>query len=307
MGSLKAPANKIKGCTLPDYPLKKNITMTRFILTISFVHLLNSVTAHAQLIKIEVKEGNKFIVEKTTITTNSAQVMGQTMENKADLTSTTVYEVVVAKADGFDLQSTLTKMKINASIMGQDMNFDSDKKDNKGPVAKEFNNLINKPSSISINPKGEIIHNNKKKLAILEMLEQGTAENEIATDIYIPALINKELKAGYSFPETSMQTKEKHSSKDSGMYTITGIDNGIASVSYTGKQFTTGVMEQMGMEMTTSSNNTVTKQFWVDIKTGIVLMQRSTIDAATDINAGAMVIPSTSKTITTINITRSGN
>ena len=139
------------------------------------------------------------------------------------------------------------------------------------------------------------------------MLEQGTAENEIATDIYIPALINKELKAGYSFPETSMLTKEKHSSKDSGTYTITAIDNGVASVSYTGKQFTTGVMEQMGMEMTTSSNNSVTKQMWVDIKTGLVLMQRSAIDAATDINAGAMVIPSTTKTITTINITRAGN
>ena len=48
-------------------------------------------------------------------------------------------------------------------------------------------------------------------------------------------------------------------------------------------------------------------ELWVDIKTGIVLMQTSTIDAATNIDAGGMLIPSTIKTITTINITRSVN
>ncbi len=281
--------------------------MIKYISSGMLFLFLSSVSIYAQQIKIDVQKGNKFIVETTTTTTSSAQVMGQTMENNADSKSTTLYEVLAVKSDGYDLQSTLTKTKMDLSMMGQSMNFDSDKKDNKGPLAKELNNLINKVRGISINNKGEIIRQDKNEASSLNMLQPNSIENQIATEIFIPALLNKELKAGTRFADSSNLITEKQSSKDSGTYTITGINNGIANITYSGNQLTTGVMEQMGMEMKTNSKNTVTKEMWVDVKTGIVLMQTSTVDAATNIDAGGMVIPSTIKTITTINITRSVN
>lgn len=281
--------------------------MIKYISSVLVFLSLSSVSVYAQQIKIDVQKGNKFIVETTTTTTSTAQVMGQTMENNADSKSTTVYEVLAVKSDGYDLQSTLTKTKMELSIMGQSMNFDSDKKDNKGPLAKEMNNVINKVRGISINNKGEIISQDKNETSSLNILQPNSIENQIATEIFIPALLNKELQAGTRFADSSNLITEKQSSKDSGTYTITGINNGIANVTYNGNQLTTGVMEQMGMEMKTSSINTVAKVLWVDLKTGIVLMQTSTIDAATNIDAGGMVIPSTIKTITTINITRSVN
>ena len=281
--------------------------MIKYISSAMLYLSLSSVTVYAQQIKIDVQKGNKFIVETTTTTTSTAQVMGQTMENNADTKSTIVYEVLATKPDGYDLQSTLTKTKMDVSMMGQSMNFDSDKKDNKGPLSKELNNLINKVRGITINNKGEIIRQDKNETSSLNILQPNSTENQITTEIFIPALLNKELKAGTRFIDSSNLITEKQSSKDSGTYTITGINNGIANITYKGNQLTTGVMEQMGMEMKTNSINTVTKELWVDIKTGIVLMQTSTVDAATNIEAGGMVIPSTIKTITTINITRSVN
>ena len=281
--------------------------MIKYISSAMLYLSLSSVTVYAQQIKIDVQKGNKFIVETTTSTVSVAQVMGQVMENNSDSKRTTIYEVLATKLNEYDLQSTLIKMKIDVSMMGQNMNFDSDKKENKGPLANELTDLINKVRSISINNNGEITKQDKNERSSLSMLLPNGSEVQIVTEMFIPALLNKELKAGYSFADSSNLIIEKLSFKDSGTYTITGINNGIANITYKGNQLTTGVMEQMGMEMKTSSINTVTKELWVDIKTGIVLMQTSTIDAVTNIEAGGMVIPTTIKTITTINITRSLN
>lgn len=282
-------------------------TMIKYISSAMLFLSLSTVSVYAQQIKIDVQKGNKFIVETTTSTVSVAQVMGQVMENNSDSKRTTIYEVLATKLNEYDLQSTLIKMKIDVSMMGQNMNFDSDKKENKGPLANELTDLINKVRSISINNNGEITKQDKNERSSLSMLLPNGSEVQIVTEMFIPALLNKELKAGYSFADSSNLIIEKLSFKDSGTYTITGINNGIANITYKGNQLTTGVMEQMGMEMKTSSINTVTKELWVDIKTGIVLMQTSTIDAVTNIEAGGMVIPTTIKTITTINITRSLN
>ncbi len=281
--------------------------MIKYISSAMLLLSLSSVSVYAQQTKIDVQKGNKFIVETTTSTVSVAQVMGQVMENNSDSKRTTIYEVLATKLNEYDLQSTLIKMKIDVSMMGQNMNFDSDKKENKGPLANELTDLINKVRSISINNNGEITKQDKNERSSLSMLLPNGSEVQIVTEMFIPALLNKELKAGYSFADSSNLIIEKLSFKDSGTYTITGINNGIANITYKGNQLTTGVMEQMGMEMKTSSINTVTKELWVDIKTGIVLMQTSTIDAVTNIEAGGMVIPTTIKTITTINITRSLN
>jgi hypothetical protein len=123
------------------------------------------------------------------------------------------------------------------------------------------------------------------------------------TELFIPALIGKELKQGDSITDIVTSNKEKFSNRDSGTYKITAVENGVASISYVGTQFTNAVMEQMGMEMTSTSNNKVMTEMQVDIMTGLVLMKASVTDTATSIEAGGMTIPATGKTITTVKIT----
>ncbi|MGB5028745.1 MAG: DUF6263 family protein [Chitinophagaceae bacterium] len=119
----------------------------------------------------------------------------------------------------------------------------------------------------------------------------------------MPSIIGKELKAGDSINDIASQTKEKYSSRDSGTYRITKIENGVASITYTGTQYITTVMEQMGMEMNMIINSTVKTELQVDMKTGIVLLKSSELDTNTTVDAGGMTIPATGKTTTTIKIT----
>ncbi|MBK9379860.1 MAG: hypothetical protein IPN39_00815 [Chitinophagaceae bacterium] len=265
--------------------------------------LLGIITGFSQPTKIDIQKGQKYQVETTNKTTSSAEVMGQTMETLIDSKSITLVEVMNNNPDGTDLQATATKVLLTSSMMGQDMSFDSDKQDNEGPMAEGLSKLLNKPRAISIDSKGTITKQEIIESDMQGMLTGNNAELSKTTELFIPSIIGKELKAGDSINDIASQTKEKYSSRDSGTYRITKIENGVASITYTGTQYITTVMEQMGMEMNMIINSTVKTELQVDMKTGIVLLKSSELDTNTTVDAGGMTIPATGKTITKIKIT----
>jgi hypothetical protein len=126
--------------------------------------------------------------------------------------------------------------------------------------------------------------------------------NKFATELYIPVLIGKELKTGDSFTDTSSSSKEKYSSRDSGTYTVKEVENGVANISYSGTQVINTVMEQMGMEMTSTIKNKIATEMQVDIKTGMVIIKATVTDSDATTDAGGMTFPSTGKIITTVKI-----
>jgi Family of unknown function (DUF6263) len=277
--------------------MKKNIVSILSLFTIF------SLSGFAQISKIDVQKGQKYKVETTTKMTTSAEVMGQTMENSTDSKSTTIYEILNVEPEEIKLESIVTKMQVNASMMGQNMTFDSEKKDNEGPMADVISKMINKAKGIKLNSKGTITKQDATEDAGQgTMMITGASGNETVTELFIPALVGKNLKAGDSFTDAGTVKKEKFSSADSGTYKITAIENGIASISYSGTQVLSIVMEQMGMEMTSNSNNMVKSELQVDIKTGLVLAKASVVESVVNVDAGGMTIPATGKTITTINI-----
>lgn len=120
---------------------------------LSLVLLAVSLTATAQTTKIDVQKGQKYKVENSTKLTSAAEVMGQSMENNTDSKSTTLFEILATGQDGINLQSTVTKMTVTASAMGQEMSYDSDKTDNAGPLADALSVLLNKTKGILLNDK----------------------------------------------------------------------------------------------------------------------------------------------------------
>lgn len=265
--------------------------------------LLFSLTALAQTTKIDVQIGQKYKVETSTKLNSTAEVMGQSMENSTDTKTTAVYEILGAGQDGIKLKNTITNMKVEASAMGQNMSFDSDKKDNEGPMAELLSKKINKPTEIILDTKGTIV---KKEAAEedggMGMMGGGGSGNETATELIIPVLIGKEIKVGDSFLDKGAVKKEKYESRDSGTYTITAINNEVASISYTGTQIISATMEQMGMEMITNSTNTVKSELQMNIATGVVIAKATVIEATVNVEAAGMSIPATGKTIITIKI-----
>jgi uncharacterized protein YfiM (DUF2279 family) len=282
------------------FSFQKHTTMQK-ISFFSLALLAASLTATAQTTKIDVQKGQKYKVENSTKLTSAAEVMGQTMENNTDSKSTTLFEILATGQDGINLQSTVTKMTVTASAMGQDMSYDSDKTDNSGPLADMLSAILNKPNTLQLNDRGLITKQDQEGNNTQSALTNGAAVT-VTTDLFIPALIGKELKTGDSFTDTFSVKKEKYDSRDSGTYTVKAIENGLATISYAGTQVVNAVLEQMGMEMNSYSNNTVKSDLYVDIKTGLVLLRSSVIESSTTVDVAGMSIPATGKTIINVKV-----
>jgi hypothetical protein len=271
---------------------------------IFFLALFAAVNSFGQPTKIVLSKDQKFKVETTTKVNTTAEVMGQSMETTADNKTTTLMEVTDIDKDEIKFKSTITQMVVNTSAMGQEMSFDSDKNDNSGPMADLLSPKMNKQRKIVIDPKGNVIkregdETDEEQLAMMGL--QGG--NDAVIELYVAELIGRELKAGDVVPALVTITKEKLNIRDSGSYTVTSVENGVASLSYSGTQVMTTTLEQMGMEMQMNSNNTVKTELQMDINTGLVLLRATVLDMNGTVDAGGMQIPITGKTITTAKIT----
>lgn len=278
--------------------------MQSFKLPVLIILISLSANSFAQSTKLDVQEGQKFQVETSTRMTSSAEVMGQTMETNTDSKNIIIYEIVKTESDGIKLHSTVTKLLVTGSSMGQELAFDSDKKENEGPLAEMLSKVINKKKELTIDSKGSVIksEDNEDNGSMGAMMGVPGSGQEPVTELFIPGLLGRELKTGESFTDISTVKKEKYESRDSGTYTVTNIENGVASISYTGKQVTSATMEQMGMEMVSASNNIVKTELQMDIHTGMVLVKATVIESTVSIEVGGMSIPATGKSIITMKI-----
>lgn len=266
---------------------------------------LFSLNSFSQQIKIQVKKGEKYQVVSSTKTTSIAEVMGQSMESKADNSSTTVYEVRDVEDAEIKLESKITQMKVTAEAMGQSTEFDSDKTDNSGPGSEEMAAMLNQPRTVKLDKKGTITKQDAPENAgTMAMMGMNTG-SESAIDLFVPALVGVELKIGSTYPESTEATAEKISTKNTGSYTVTGIDKGIATISYAGTTVVKGQMEQMGQEMDMTSTSAVKSELKLDIASGRVLSKSLTSDGDMTIEAAGMSIPVKLKITSTLTITQS--
>lgn len=264
--------------------------------------LLTSVAGFSQS-GIRVAKDQKFTVETSTKFNSSAEVMGQTMETTSDIKTTTLYEVTGVSSDGIGLRSSITKMTLTGSSMGQEMSFDSEDKNSSGPVADMLKPKINKANNLQLDNNGKIVKQDETGDNSQMLMMGMSSGNGAVTELFIPELSGKTLKAGDQVPVITNLKKDKYSSRDSGTYVVSAVENGIASLSYTGVQTINATIEQMGMEMETNSNNVVKSELQVDVATGLVLMKATVVDQNISVDAGGMTIPASGKIIVTTKIT----
>jgi hypothetical protein len=271
--------------------LKKLMTCPLLMLTFG---------SYAQTLKLALVKGQKYEVTTKSTLNSSASVMGQEMESNTDNTTVQMFEVKDTRANETDLVSTTTKLLANIQMMGQETNYDSDKKDNTGPVAEAMDKMVNKIKNMTIDASGKVIKEDKD--------ETEDAMSSLFPDIRIvkQALIGKELKPGISWPDSVTENTSKMKSTTVGTYTVNAVnkETQTAIIFFTGTQNTTGTIEQMGMEMTVTGNNKIDSQLEVDINTGMLSQINSTISGTSNIDAAGMVIPATTKSSTVTKIKR---
>ena len=256
------------------------------------------VFSNAQIIKLNLPKGAQYEVTTSTKITSIATVMGQDMESATDINTTETVKVKDTRPVETDLVKTISKIVANIQSMGQEMVYNSDKKDNEGAMAETFDKMKGKEKNMTIDMNGKIIKQDSTEesssAAMMGISNEGL--------IFLSnKFIGREVKTGTTwYDSTSSSTGDKMSTTTFGNYTIQAVNNGVATIAFAGKTNLTGTMEQMGQEMAITSTSKVTSQYEVDIASGLIKKSIQNSDGTMNIEAGGMSIPATTKSTITM-------
>ena len=257
---------------------------------------------------LSLKKGQKYVVETKVTTTSSSEMQGQSMETNADVS--TIYNIQVddVKDNNYSMTNSISAVKLNMTTMGQTVNFDSDKKeDMDGEMGGNFKSYINHPNPVVMDKSGNIIipdksdtvKNDSSVNAASVMLKQlGDPEQQGYGAAMAFAPIQKNIKPGTAWRDST--------SKDGIVkvtnYTVKDVKGKIATVAISGTETRDVKMQMQGMEINTKTNGKFSGEETVDITTGVVQQNDTTMDATGNIYVMGQEIPTTVKatSVTTV-------
>lgn len=248
---------------------------------------------------LHLQKGQKFQVENKIETTSSTTVQGQAMDSKADITSTYNIEVKDKVNDNYNLSNTISHILMNMEMMGQSINFDSDKQeDMDGMIGEGLKDYINKPQDVKMDNSGKIISDPKdtsKASAIAKQLN--FAQSGYGTQMAFLA-IPKNAKVGTSWTSKT----DAGGIESTNNYTIKEINGDVATVSVAGTVATNMTMQQNGMDVVTKTSGKMAGEEKVNMKTGVIQSSTTTGDASGTVTAMGQDFPSSTKVTSTTTI-----
>lgn len=232
---------------------------------------------------------------------------GQTIEINADITTMNTMDVKEKKDNNYNLTNTVNNLKADMSFMGQNMNFDSDKKeDMNGEMGQSMKDVFNIPRPVTIDNTAKMLTvskvDEKKKEVntaspMTGMMDKFVGNIQEANYGVAMAfqVIPKTAGVGYTWSDST--NKDGTISKNN--YIIKEIKGNEANVDITGVTKSQNKTEAQGMEVTSTSAGTVKGNALVDLMTGIVKQRTTTLDLSGTVEAMGQEMPMTSK-ITTV-------
>jgi hypothetical protein len=291
------------------YIFALKITMNKLSLSVQAL-LFFSMTAFSQSAgKIVLHKGQKFVEETSSNILVSQEAMGQSMKFSTDITATNMIEVKAVEDTGYSLTNTVTKMKLNASVMGQNLNYDSERSDNDSTIARSMDKILNKPKDVKINTMGKLSDDVKDSVLPDKISEenmmagmlQGMIGNMDGKSLGLTMAfqtIPSKVSVGYNWND-SVITNE---GKSNLTYTIKELKGNDAVVSVKGTTQDSRKAEIQGMEFTNNSTGIINEELTVDIKSGIVKQRNSTIENTGTIDVMGQQIPMTTKVNSVITV-----
>jgi hypothetical protein len=263
----------------------------------AFCFSMATIAQANQTLKLD--KGQKYQVDNKLETTSSTEVQGQTMETKVNVSS--VYNIVVKdKTDNnYNLTNTITHMVMNMTMMGQEMNFDSDKKeDMDGQMGTALKEYINQPKDVVVDKTGKVISKDESDSSASSIAKQlNFAATGYGAQMAFVAL-PKNPKAGDTWTENTDENGIKRTTN----YTIKSIDGNVATVGFDGTVATETTMQQQGMEMSTKTTGKFSGEEKVDVKTGVVQSNTTTGEASGTVTAMGQDFPTSSKVTSTTTV-----
>ena len=245
--------------------------------------------------KIQLASGQKIEI---VMSNNSVTDLGMGMQMTNNSTVTNKMVVTAEDDNNFELSSTITRMQMTMEGMGQNMTFDSDKKeDMESEMGQGLGDNLNKAETVKINK----VSGKQEKTKVEEKKEgnpmagmSGMMGSEHESDLVF--LIPTDKKIGDTWSE---ENKEKDlTTKRS--YTLKSIDNNIATVTLTGSIDGTMEQEVQGNNMNMTINTKMTGDLTVNIATGLVIKKNIVSDINGSIDMMGQQMPISSKNTSAI-------
>lgn len=250
-----------------------------------------SLFANAQKVNVEV--GKTFKV--TSNIDGTSEMMGN--ENTSKVVTTTSIKIESLEKDLYKGSNTVTRMTMSGSMMGQEISFDSDKKeDMDGQMGQMLGAQVNKASNFTLDKNTGVFKTIKEESdggGIGEMMSGGASST---TSIFYPAVIGKKL--GDKWTENT----EADGIKTINNYEVKSINGNVITVSLSGTTKGTTTKEMNGQSgeiaLDIKTNSTIS----IDALTGIMKQITTEIEGTTNMDMGgqSMAISNKSKITTMV-------
>jgi Family of unknown function (DUF6263) len=269
---------------------------------VAAIALFGATTASAQKIsgKITLAKGQKIEAVTTSKTNMTQEAMGQTMESSSESAMTNTFEVTAADAASASLTSKINRIVFNMSAMGQEMSYDSDKKEDRdGRMSEMMNNYVDKTYDMTIDNYGTVTNVQAPKAKDAEA--GGMMENMIETMLgkvetpkaggssFFKILPGRDVKVG----DTWMDSTTVDGTTTINNYTLKEIKGLDAIVMLNSTINMSGKRDVQGNEMTFNFKNTATGEIIIDAKTGLVKQKTTTTTTNGNVEVMGMSIPIT--------------
>lgn len=274
----------------------KSTFMKRIFVVVSLFSVM-TVSAQSVSKKTSLVKGQQ-IEQTSKVTANITQeMMGQSMEIKMETNSNGLLEVKDVSADGYTVANTVKRVVMNMSAMGNEQNFDSDKKEDlDGPIGQTVKDKIGVAREYKLNKDGVItaLPEAAKKddpNSMMGGVMGGAMEDELVGNTYsaLIAIPAAGVKVGDSWNDSTI-TKEN---KVRNTYTLKQVNGNDAIVDVKGTLNVDREMEQQGMAMLMSMNGTITGELTFDTKSGLIKTRKQNTKATGSIEVQGQTVPLT--------------
>jgi len=249
--------------------------------------------------KLKLPENKKYQVVNTLQSNSTTNIQGQSMESAVNVSSTYDIEVKGKSGSDYNLSSTISKLTTNMTMMGQEIKFDSEnKEDMDGPFGSALKDFIGKPKAMKMDASGKVTFD-EKDTAMSEIAKQlHLTQNAFGTQLAFLALPEK-AKVGATWTD---KTDNEGISKTTN-YTIQNITGNIATVSFESVDSVATSMEQNGMEISVKTSGKSSGEEKVDLKTGVIQSGTTKADATGTVSAMGQEFPMSTKITSTTTVT----
>jgi hypothetical protein len=270
------------------------------LFTIAALTLLNVVNAQNSG-SLNLSAGKKYAVENKVTTLSTSEMMGQSMETNATVTSVFSISLGKLKDNNYEMTNTISAVRMSMSTVGQNVNFDSDKKeDMDGPIGSAIKGYVNHPQPVVMDQSGTIIiareddstqatDSSKQAEIILKQLGDPLEQGFGAKMAFLP--VPKNIAKGNLWQDSTSGNGVTRLTK----YEVKSINGKIAAISISGTEKRDTKMEMNNLDISTKTTGTFTGEVTVDITTGVIQHTNITEDASGNISVLGQDIPTTIK------------